>query len=165
MSVAKCIIWREVCSNVSMNHLVERFSYSFRRTRVFQQYTCFNLSSYSICHFNTICWERITELQTKRAGTHSIQKFVLYRFLIKHFFKYISCFIGFFLEVCCGLSSNITVNWPICCSKHKLLQNVAVDHGCCLTDRLTLWRLMTTIVVVPHHWPLKVAFYIFIQQI
>jgi len=30
---------------------------------------------------------------------------------------------------------------------------------------LTLWRLMTTIVVVPHHQPLNTAFYIFIQQI
>ena len=54
-----------------MNHLVECFSYSFRRTRVFQQYTFFNLPSYSICHFNTICSERITELQTKIADTHS----------------------------------------------------------------------------------------------
>jgi len=30
---------------------------------------------------------------------------------------------------------------------------------------LTLWRLTTHIVVVPHRWPLNVAFYIFIQQI
>jgi len=30
---------------------------------------------------------------------------------------------------------------------------------------LTFWRLTTTIVVVPHRWPLNVAFYIFIQHI
>ena len=148
MSAAKCIVWREVCSNVSMNHLVECFSYSFRRTRVFQQYTCFNLSPYSICHFNTICPERITELQTKIAGTHSIQKFVLYRFLMKHFFKYISCFIGFFLEDCCGLSSKITVNWPVCYSKHKLLQNFAVDHGCCLTKKLRHVSSLSCVIIM-----------------
>jgi len=32
-------------------------------------------------------------------------------------------------------------------------------------SHLTLWRLTTTIVVVPHRWPLNFAFYIFIQQI
>lgn len=149
MSAAKCIVWKEVCSDVSMNRLVECFSYSCRRTRVFQLYICFNLSSYSICHFNTIWSERITELQTKIAGTHSIQKFVLYRFLMKCFFKHVSCFIGFFLEVCCGLSSNITVNWPVCCSKHKLLQNFAVDHGYCLTDKLRYISSVSCVIIMP----------------
>ena len=35
----------------------------------------------------------------------------------------------------------------------------------CALSWLTLWRLTTPIVAVPHHWPLNVAFYIFIQQI
>ena len=34
-----------------------------------------------------------------------------------------------------------------------------------LTSLLTFWRLKTTIVVLPHRYPLNVSFDIFIQQI
>ena len=70
---------------------------------------------------------------------------------MEHFFKYISCFIEFFcfLEVCCcRLSSNITVNWPVCWSKHKMLPNFAVDHGCCLTDKLTYISSLSCVIII-----------------
>jgi len=43
-----------------------------------------------------------------------------------------------------------------------------LDHSMNITafvGVLTLWRLTTPIVVVPHRWPLNVALYTFIQQI